>query len=145
MPDGLITFWRARLDETETAANAAREVRAEWYEVAQQAIACTDTIVIDAAYLHIAGHDPDRAVREVDADRKLLREYERLLEWQSSCESHRRAMPHRTPFNAPGWPSEYELQREEHFLAGVMPLMKKLIKERAAVYSGHPDYRMGWQ
>lgn len=90
-------------------------------------------------------YDPARALREAEADRELLREYKRLLERKGSCESHRRAMPHRTPFTAPGWPSEYELQREEHRLEEAIPLVERLIKARAAVYSDHPEYREAWK
>jgi Family of unknown function (DUF6221) len=74
--DDLIAFAAARLDEDEVMAEAALEVASSDRELAQQAGPC----VSDATYAHIERHGPARALREAEADRRLLRAYEESAE-----------------------------------------------------------------
>jgi len=86
MDDGLIEFWKARLDEEEAAANAgARRVGMPWHAEPQPG--SLGGLVIDDLGLvastggryaadHIARQDPDRTLRRVAAMRVILAEYE---------------------------------------------------------------------
>ena len=65
--DGLAGFLRARLDEDEARAEAARRVQTEWY------VACDDeTVTIGALREHIGHCSPARRLREVAAGRAIL-------------------------------------------------------------------------
>jgi len=131
----LIAFLNARLDEDEAAAKAAASVAGPdwhhghfWPEDGSSAT----TMIFSAAgspladMLHrddeemapfIAGHDPARALREVEADRKLIAAYLQSEEVSPSD----------------SWESD-----------GTQAL-EWAVRFRAAVYSDHPDYREEWK
>jgi hypothetical protein len=70
----------------------------------------------DALARFIHRHDPSRVLREVEADRKLLAEYE---VW---------AVPPRQPFDT-----------------GMRRGLQMALEIRAEVWSGHPDYQDQWK
>jgi hypothetical protein len=115
--DDLIAFVRARLAEDEAAANVALRVTAEWYEVAQQAIACTDTIEIGFAYQHIVRYDPARALREVESKRAIVSLYRKYADDAG--------------FNA--------MIEDRMWTTGYV------LFYLAAAWSDHPDYRQEWK
>ena len=148
--DELAAFYAARLDEEESAAKANAPADGEWVRVICDPVIgafggqTRDRNFARGRYI-AAMSEPARVLREVEAGRKLLREYERLLERKSSHESHVRAEPHYTPFTRPGYPSAYDLQREGHFLEQAVPLVRELIEDRAAAWDDHPDYKAKWE
>lgn len=123
----LVAFLRARLDEDEqwalltAAATAAQEVRpwrfdredvfAEGGE--RMAVARSKSVAP-----HIARHDPFRVLRDVEADRKLLAEYQQ-------AEAKR---PHDDAEYAHGYAD------------GLADGLLLAVKIRAARFSDHPDY-----
>jgi hypothetical protein len=80
----LVAFWTARLDEDEQRASKAAE-RAPWKAVltddwestwVEDSQGFTRATHLDASdAVHIARHDPARALREVEAKRRLLGRY----------------------------------------------------------------------
>jgi Family of unknown function (DUF6221) len=73
----------------------------------------------DAQAEHIACHDPARALREVEADRKLL----------AALEEAQPADPHNEQVDATSWRLALELA----------------VRIRASVYGTHPGYRPEWK
>lgn len=165
--DEIAAFYAARLDEEEVTAMAATP--GPWTDTGQrdvfveQLATSVRTSAVDLHLIaemepcgdhddrrrddarHIVLHDPARALREVAASWKLLRDYQRLRDRKASHESWCRAMPNYTPFTRPGYPSDLDLLREGHFLEQALPLMLGLLKEKAAVYSDHPEYKRAWR
>lgn len=152
--DEIAAFYAARLDEDD--ATARRNIGAG--PGSQNGLGDTegggpnwpdyqtfDGDEITAANAYLDRFRPLRMLREVAAGRKLLSEYQHLRERKSSHESHVRAVPHYTPFTRPGWPSDYDLLREGHFLEQALPLVLGLLKEKAAVWSDHPQYKEKWK
>jgi hypothetical protein len=138
--DDLIAFLRARLDEDEEAARAATPGPWEWkhehgepwqprpdgwLDYSGEYLAAADgkstlfgpgmTPHADAD--HIARHDPSRTLREVEAKRVLIADYERFI-------AERRRM-------MGGWDS--------------YPEPSPVLAAFAAVYADHPDYRDEWR
>lgn len=132
--DDLVEFLRARLDEDEEAGKAATP--GPWRAThrddgTHHVFAASDRKVHrDGGYPpdwpedvvnptadadHIARYDPARVLREVEAKRRILADYERY------ATERRRAMG--------GWYDE-----------GASPILAVL----AAVYADHPDYRPEW-
>ena len=133
--DGLIAFFRARLDEDEAAAKAAwpgpwdletevggfGPVACVLMPIPQHKSARTGltsytplgTQDADTA-AHIARHDPARALREVEAGRMIIAQYERALA--------------KAPGNIP-----------------LLNTLIRIVRAKVAVYSGHPDYRQEWK
>jgi hypothetical protein len=84
----------------------------------------------------VADHDPDRALREVEADRTILAEHAKAHRaYQQARDDHARNL---------------DLDRTETQLASAVALDKLIVWERvvsirAARFSGHPDYQAGWK
>ncbi len=75
--------------------------------------------VEDADAAHIARHDPARMLREVEAKRKILAEYERT---RADRKAHPRDLP----------------------LAGALLAVHGVVRALAAVYSDHPEFDDAW-
>ncbi|MFP8960017.1 DUF6221 family protein [Streptomyces nanhaiensis] len=134
--DELIAFYSAQLDKDEAAARAAcwdeqsdvwtarpPQARYEQYTVVDYlddgvVVAAPENADADGVGQHIARHDPARVLREVEAGRRLIRAHEKWCEGR--CEAK---YPNVGPDAAYYWE----------------------IKNRAAVYADHPDYREKWR
>ena len=105
--DELTGFLTARLGEDEAAAKA-------WLPLGNPD---------DSNRNHIARHDPARVLREVEAKRKILAEYTRVVELRKS------------------YPEGYD-PNDYHGLyeSG----LEEAVTHLAVVYSDHPDYREDW-
>lgn len=137
--DDLIAFVAARLDEDEAAARAAVNFS---YGVPDW---CDDG---DPDGVHIARHDPARVLREVEASRKLLVRYERLLEEQ---ERNKAALAELSAaidreertgvWDSHGFPDTRRraIAREADYLNAMIPVLRELIEAKAAVWRDHPD------
>ncbi|TXS36936.1 hypothetical protein EAO72_26485 [Streptomyces sp. or43] len=122
--DDLIAFLRARLDE-----DAALATSGETWSAFDESTQGTRRVDVDHSFErvvactrswrgeHIARHDPARTLREVDAKRVLLADYERFV-------AERRSM-------MGGWDS--------------YPEPSPVLTAFAAVYADHPDYRPEWR
>jgi hypothetical protein len=131
----LIEFLRARFDEDAQVASAAtwcpgasrwsahhrEEYDGRWVIVdsLDDRVIEVDTEASDDACVaaHIARHDPARVLRDLEAKRRIVAEYERY------AAERRRAMG--------GWDPQSE----------VSPILAAL----AAVYAEHEDYRENWR
>lgn len=127
MSDDLAAFMARMLDEDEAAAKAAWGVEWDWRYVAQPfgerpSIAHT---------VHIARHDPARALREVEAKRAILA-------------GHRPQLP-RFGNDVPRCSTcltEREGRYQEDWSADPWPCLT--VRATVAAWSDHPDYRPGW-
>lgn len=130
MSSDLVAFLRERLDEDEQTARAAATRErggAAWtltdgHESEVQAASGLRVVPKTPPVLahHIARHDPARVLREVEAKRLVLTEYEK--------ETHVWEKGHRT-----GWTEGGQAAR------------RTALKAFAAVYADHPDYREEWR
>lgn len=129
----LIAFLNARLDEDEAAAESATYERPVWRSdmngVHQQ-----DGLKIaepHSWYLaeHIALHDPARALREVEAKRKILT---MARVYREMTEELLRGNPS---------PTDPDMIAAASHGATIGLTLVAL----AEVYSGHPDYRTEWR
>ena len=137
--DELIAFVTARLDEDEAAGKAAASVagpgwKAEAYYPPDESRTRTCLRSEGGAFLadfddapdypelaaHIARHDPARVLREVAAKRAIVGDENEGL---AMIAVHERGT----------WPDE--LTREAD----------RILRQLAAVWSGHPDYRPEWK
>jgi hypothetical protein len=120
MSDDLISFLRARLNEDERVARAAKPGpwRADGGSV--YATHPTDEVVdYTESAGHIARHDPARVLHEVEAKRRIIEEHrQEMLGWCETCD---------VPGDAKG--SEIGC-----------PTVRFL----ALPYADHPDYRQDW-
>jgi hypothetical protein len=119
----LTEFITARLDEDEAAAQAARKLAPSDTELAQQAGPC----VSDAGYVHIARHHPNRVLREVAAKRAILA---------------------RHPPDGDRWPDCATCSCEGALAGsdciGTVSWPCPTVRDVAAIWSDHPDYRPEW-
>lgn len=131
MSGDLVAFLRARLDEDEQAARAAaRAERSDsWTTLPDSwggvldgggnrslAIGYGD-VMAPATAAHIARHDPARALREVEAKRRMLGRHHDFQRWCGGC----------------GNDLTYRIDD--------CPELRDL----AAVYADHPSYREEWR
>jgi hypothetical protein len=137
----LTEFLTARLDEDEALARAATpgewigpapegqdhagqpvlcvEVDVTWSErPIQRALFIADSGSHEDA-IHIDRWQPARVLREVDAKRKIVADYERVL-------------------------SERKAHHGDLALAGALLALHGAVRALAAAYSDHPDYYPGW-
>jgi hypothetical protein len=130
--DDLLAFWRARLDETEAIAQGASP--GPWHLNAEgdEVLAVDDVTVAEAFALsgrqqratasHVALHDPDRALRDVAADRAIL--------------EHHRAV---------GYYPATDLGRSHYWCSCGEPQPCLTVRARVSVYSDHPSYKEDWK
>jgi hypothetical protein len=128
-PVTLAEFAKARLDEVERAALAISEPAREWHcEPIGGGLEILDgrgwtilygDVVMPEMARHIALHDPARVLREVEAGRKLLAEYE---VWEKPQQSS-----------------------SPEFDAGMRRGLQMALEIRAAVWSDHADYQEQWK
>ncbi len=137
-PD-LVAFLRARLDEDEQIAHAASDLGASWYvdgrtgEVAavqpdpkpgDSAVWVTcDSEGLSAAVeeeqaVHIARHDPARVLREVEAKRRIIAEYEAAAA---------------------------DADPEDDADRALLSSLRGVLKALALPYAEHPEYRAEWR
>jgi hypothetical protein len=129
----IITFWRVRLDEREAAARRGYghvwEVEAtNRYHVRVRATedaggtGALVAMVVGGDAEHIALHDPDRVLREIGNDRRLIRRFEDVLEgFNGSGDDRRSVRP-----------------------TGEIDGLLYAIKCRVANHADHPDYKPRW-
>jgi hypothetical protein len=174
-----VAFLRARFDEEERTARSAtpgpwrhdpqkhwRKPGTSWFEEAvfagpagEEAVCVAGTGETDdpqsmADAAHIARHDPARVLAEIEIDRELLRQYERLLR---AHDAHQRAAAElaadieheeRTgQWEGVGSPDvrQRALRREADYLPAMLRVMETWAKGKAAVHADHPDYREEWR
>jgi hypothetical protein len=116
--DDLVAFLAARLDEDEAAARAALSQSAE----EGTAWWFDDVGPETPREFHVARHDPARVLREVEARREILNRYARGLAG-----------------DLPEWKAGREL------IEAGLAILRAVLRDLAAVYSDHPDYRAEWK
>lgn len=82
-----------------------------------------------ASAAHTALHDPARALREVEADRRLLDLYERAKQYRDRVFAQ---------------PEPLSISDEMRAVTQMMAL-EQVMRLRAAIWSDHPDYRQEWK
>ncbi|MEU3527533.1 DUF6221 family protein [Streptomyces sp. NPDC038707] len=122
--DELVEFLRARLDEDEQIAGVAAGLQADpenGWGVSGHAITPHIGVVHeDEARMHIARHDPARVLREADAKRQVIREWE---DARATAEA-----------------DQGDVSARVALLAFTITL-----SALASVYADHPDYREEWR
>ena len=124
----IVEFLRARLDEDEAGAQAATwgpwaaSGRWIWAQGRPDAVFGVDGDPADVEY--IARHDPARALREVEAKRRIVED------WEGHEERTAWALANDL---SPAHPDERR--------TAVWAVLRHL----AAVWSDHPDYRLEWK
>jgi hypothetical protein len=130
--DDLVQWLRAQLDEDERIARAAQRQHGggEWAARADASgivaveglpVRADEPIPVvlhpdeDETSVHVAEHDPARVLREIDAKRKLLRQYEHL---------------------------KYDVMPDD--MSGVLTL-EAILRAHAAVYNARPGYCEEWR
>lgn len=145
--DELIAFLNARLAEDERTAEAAARFggggfsgRPQWINQYGMVVDAGDSdwAIVDLSgtavsgepvYVHIARHDPARALREVEAKRAILTRWE-FARNQVAVGAVNEGAGYGSA--DPGWP----LRADSHELDA---------RSLAAVYSDHGDYRQEWK
>ena len=134
----LVGFWRARLGEVEARRQDAGSARIAWLtyrDDAGQLLYTTvaaggegdwDTWVADGKELPEPAsarvvYDPAAVLRSVVADRAILEAYK-----QAHAKNESRATA------------------EDQWQAGLVFGLEQVVRERAAVFSGHPDFKPEW-
>ena len=112
MADDLLAFLNARLDEDE---RIARAVTPDDWGVGDESSHYEWEDLPDAAFAHAKRHDPARVLREVEAGRQLLSDYEEA----------------RTS--------------EAEAAAVITEILFMQIINRVRVYGDHPDCRQEWR
>jgi hypothetical protein len=111
----IVEFLKARLDEDETIARDAN-TSPEMVTGIPRSYASAPVAI------HIARHHPERVLREVEAKRRIVHEYE--------VEVDRGPAGSRLEFEA------------RH--GGILDAYRASLRILAAAYSDHPDYRQEW-
>jgi hypothetical protein len=135
--DDLTAFITARVDEDEAAAKTA--TAGPWGATGEDILSCSPHPAWAGACVanaggadgdHIARHDPARVLREVAAKRAIVAEHKHYDESAGSTVS--------VHFGCElcHWHSEYGIP------AGVN--WCETLKQLAAVWSDHPDYKQEW-
>lgn len=114
----IVEFLEARLAEDERIAKATGEDTTYGFTWPN-----TQYEVRSSELIHIRRHDPERALREVDAKRKIVDGYKRSIRGMGG--------PATGPNTAP-------------MLAATSKAVCDSIHSLAAIYSDHPDYRKEW-
>lgn len=146
MVDELIAFFHARLDEDERWALAASP--GPWSENAEstEVLAVDGITVADgfalsgnqlrATVAHIARHDPDRVLREVEAKRRILDEH---ASEDGDCSACGRASWEENP----GAYLRDEPEMADVWRPTIWPC--RTARLLALPYADHPDYREKWK
>jgi len=130
--EDLIAFFNARLNEEWMVAKMATP--GAWHATGEDIITRGSDAYTAGACIanasgadgeHIARHDPARALREVEAGRKLLDEYKR---YRASAASQTEAYGQVGPGT---W--------------AVVRVLYRAIAFAASVHADHPDYRQEWK
>ncbi|GGK61654.1 hypothetical protein Sme01_03420 [Sphaerisporangium melleum] len=177
--DALVAFIRARLDEDERLARQACEHANDGWRLGDHGevvlcwppephvaenerrlgvpVTADEWRGIDVPghmAPHVARHDPAHVLRDVEAKRKLLDQYERLLR---SKEAHAAAAEELSAdlerqeqtgtWDGPGFPDVRlkALRREDDYLAAMLPVLGELVKAAATVHSDHEGYQESWR
>lgn len=134
--DDLVRWLTACLDEDERIARAAcGRLNGQWshdssipngyvYDERGEAVVYDESAPLPEEAEHIAAHDPARVLREIDADRRLLAEYERAA--------------NAYPADSRAYDYESETGRER------TTVLEWVVRLRAARFSERAGYREEW-
>jgi hypothetical protein len=137
MSNDLVQFLRDRLDEDEQTARATEwcpatmtfngwdthRINADESEVRSHGATITRGTSPEFAD-HITRHDPERTLREVEAGRRVISDYE------DATRTLAVAGPSGTPYD---------------LMTGATNTLKRVLRLLAAVYADHPDYCAEWR
>ncbi|WP_225825627.1 DUF6221 family protein [Streptomyces naphthomycinicus] len=90
----------------------------------------------------IAAHNPARVLREIDVDRELLAEYERLL---TAHDAHQREAARLAEQGDDDPTRHAALRREADYLPAMLHVLDRWAKRKAVVYADRPGYREEWR
>lgn len=126
MTDALVQFLHDRLDEDERQARAAMTYAAAAWFIETSGIVTTgpdDDVYTDDREVaeHIARHDPARVLRDVEAKRAVVEQYEQAGRYATTT-----------------WGQSNADQSRARTLRKVARLL-------ALPYSDHPDYQDAWR
>ncbi|MFJ9101316.1 DUF6221 family protein [Streptomyces sp. NPDC102405] len=142
--DELAQWLGKQLDEDERIATEAGGRRGQW----RLATGLDDAEMGDAYWLrppylkHVERHDPARVLREIEVDRELLAEYERLLRAHEAHRGEADRMAREQDYD----PTRVAaLRREADYLPAMLHVLERWAKRKAAVYADRPGYDESWR
>ncbi|MFF0597899.1 DUF6221 family protein [Streptomyces antibioticus] len=149
MSSDLVNFVSAQLEEDERIARGTRQPGTAWRnfdmdgELRDDANAGTVAYVpLEETRAHIAAWDPARVLMEIEADRELLAEYDRLIR---AHEAHRRESSRLTEAGDDDPIRRAALRREADYLPAMLHVLERWAKRKAAVYADRPGFREEWR
>ncbi|MFI2761371.1 DUF6221 family protein [Streptomyces echinatus] len=140
-----VEWLRSQLNEDERIARAAggrwRELSGNWVAAAEgdHRVAM---VLAAGERAHIVAHDPARVLREIETDRELLTEYERLL---TAHDAHQREAARLAEQGDDDPIRHAALRREADYLPAMLHVLDRWAKRKAAVYANRPGYREEWR
>ncbi|MET8079969.1 DUF6221 family protein [Streptomyces sp. NPDC005303] len=146
--DDLIVFLRAQLDEDERSARRAgdsfRQIGETGVIVATEGDRAEECASANWAGVaeHIVEHDPARVLRDIEVDRELLAEYQRLLR---AHQAHQKEASRMTREHDDDPTRRAALRREADYLPAMLHVVERWAKRKAAVYDGRPGYLEAWR
>jgi hypothetical protein len=135
----LIDWLRAQFDVDERVARAAQDLERDVFDgtgvIVMHAATGTRSVTLSSAVaIHIADHDPARVLREVEAFRKILEQYEVAAKRLDRL--NQRA--------AAGAATEHEMSQRA--IEGIRANESyKALRLVAAIFSDRPGYREEWR
>ncbi|MEV8600470.1 DUF6221 family protein [Streptomyces griseoviridis] len=147
--DEMVPWLRAQLEEDERTARAilweGSGNKLAWgllasatVEVGRDDFYAGDRTIAN----HIVEHDPDRVLREIDADRELLTEYERVL---TALAAHHAEVARLNKQDDTDPFQRAALRREADYLPAMLHVLERWAKRKAAVYQHRPGYLEAWR
>lgn len=126
----LIPFLRARLADDEAAARSAAQHSGTWSidetwwleGIEHEVVGNGEAYCHPHNVAHLARHDPDRVLREIEAKRALIEFAADATGLDMQVDSEFAGGPRAEPY-----------------------IGDEMLRTMAAVYSDHPDYRQEWQ
>ncbi|MFE0727924.1 DUF6221 family protein [Streptomyces antibioticus] len=96
----------------------------------------------DETTVHVAAWDPARVLLEIESDRELLAEYDRLVR---AHEAHRRESSRLAESGDDDPIRRAALRREVDYLPAMLHVLERWAKRKAAVYVARPGFREEWR
>lgn len=137
----------AQLDADERIARAACDGGDGWTADEQASCECCTNVRTATGALvctpddrdapHIAEWSPARVLREIEAKRELLAEYERLLRAHAA---HRKEAARMATEGDDDPTRIAALRREADYLPAMLHVMERWAKQKAGVYEARPGY-----
>jgi Family of unknown function (DUF6221) len=149
--DDLVAFLNARLDSDEQVARLVEDGPGETPRRGLDPLRISIKDEVRFAYLTV---DPARVLAEVAAKRRLIDQYERILDARrrhaaavAELDADVEHEEQTGEWAGAGQPDvrQRALRREADYLDGIQPVMEELLRAHAATYVDDPGYLEKWK